>query len=225
MFQLLDFILLGIMLVSGLLALARGLTRELLSLAAWGLAAAAGFFATKQKPLMDMVLPHVDPNKPVIAQAIVAVGVFIVALVLLSIIGVKISDRVVTSSVGAFDRSAGFLFGLARGLVLVSVLYIFYMWMVPSDKQEDWIRNAVSLPAVRMVSQTITDYLPPDIRDMLNNASMLGNGPDGAGKTAATPDAKQDQNKGYTNSQQQGLNNLAKGAQQQPLIGQDTNQQ
>ena len=49
-FQLLDFILFGIMAVSGLLALARGLTREVLSLVAWGLAAGAAFFASKQKP-------------------------------------------------------------------------------------------------------------------------------------------------------------------------------
>ena len=68
MFQILDFILFGIMLVSGLLALARGFTRELLSLAAWGAAAGAAWFATKQKPIMDLVAPHVDPSKPQIAQ-------------------------------------------------------------------------------------------------------------------------------------------------------------
>ena len=43
--HLLDFILLGIMLISGLLALMRGFTREVLSLVAWGAAAVAAYFA------------------------------------------------------------------------------------------------------------------------------------------------------------------------------------
>ncbi len=213
MFQILDFILIGIMLISGLLALARGFTREVLSLIAWGLAAAAGWYATKQKPIMDLVLPHVDPAKPIIAQIIVAAGAFIVVLIFLSIIGVKISDLVVDSSAGALDRSLGFLYGLARGLVLVSVCYLFYGWLLPVEKQEDWVRNAVSMPAIRWVSSTMMGYMPPDIADMLSNSSLIGNGTGGAGKTSATPD---DQNKGYSNGQTQGLDNLAKGTQKQP---------
>ena len=222
MFQILDFILFGIMLVSGLLALARGFTRELLSLIAWGLAAAAAWFATKQKPLMDLVLPHVDPAKPQIAQVIVAASTFILVLIILSIIGVKISDRVVDSAVGGFDRTLGFFYGLARGLVLVSICYLFYGWLLPVEKQEDWVRNAVSLPAIRWVSATMMNYMPPDIADMLSNSSLIGNGPDGAGKTSA---GTVDQNKGYSSSQQQGMDNLTNGAAKQPLLGQDTNQQ
>ena len=42
-FQLLDIILIVIMLVSGVLALMRGFTREVLSLLAWGLAAIAAY--------------------------------------------------------------------------------------------------------------------------------------------------------------------------------------
>ena len=41
-FQWTDLVVLAIMLISGLLALARGFTREVLSLIAWGVAALAG---------------------------------------------------------------------------------------------------------------------------------------------------------------------------------------
>ena len=200
MFQILDFILIGIMLVSGLLALARGFTRELLSLAAWGLAAAAAWFAVKQKPIMDLVLPHVDPSKPQIAQIVVAASAFIVTLVVLSVIGVKISDRVVDSGAGAIDRTLGFVYGLARGLVFVSICYLFYSWLLPVEKQEDWVRNSVSLPAIRWVSSTMMNYMPPAIAETLSNSSLIGNGPD-----LAKP---KDQTTGINSSQQQGLNNL-----------------
>ena len=200
MFQILDFILIGIMLVSGLLALARGFTRELLSLAAWGLAAAAAWFAVKQKPIMDLVLPHVDPSKPQIAEIVVAASAFIVTLVVLSVIGVKISDRVVDSGAGAIDRTLGFVYGLARGLVFVSICYLFYSWLLPVEKQEDWVRNSVSLPAIRWVSSTMMNYMPPAIAETLSNSSLIGNGPDLT--------KQKDQSTGINSSQQQGLNNL-----------------
>jgi membrane protein required for colicin V production len=218
MFQILDFILFGIMFVSGLLALARGFTRELSSLVAWGAAAAAAYFAVKQKPLLDLVAPHVDPTKPAIAQIIVAAAAFIVVLILVSIISVRISDRVVDSSAGAFDRSLGFVFGLVRGLVLVGICYLFYGWIIPTDKQEDWVRNAMSMPAIRWVATTITNYLPPDIQETLTNSSLIGN--------AVNPQPKVDApaTDGVSKSQQQGLDNLSKDAAGKPIIGQDTNQ-
>ncbi|MEP6826894.1 MAG: CvpA family protein [Aestuariivirga sp.] len=208
MFQILDFILFGIMLVSGLLALARGFTRELLSLAAWGAAAAAAWFAIKQKPILDLVAPHVDPSKPQLTQVIVAAGTFVVTLVFLSIIGVKISDRVVDSSAGAVDRTLGFFYGLARGLVFVSICYLFYSWLLPVEKQEDWVRNAYSMPAIRWVSQTMMNYMPPDIAETLSNSSLIGNGPDV--QKSGTP---KDQGAAINNSQQQGLNNLVQGTE------------
>jgi len=225
MFQLLDFILFGIMLVSGLLALARGFTRELLSLVAWGLAAGAAWYAIKQKALMDIVLPHVDPAKPAIAQIIVGAAAFILVLIIASVIGVKISDRVVDSSAGAFDRTLGFLYGLARGLVLVAICYLFYGWLLPVEKQEDWVRNAVSTPTIRWVSNTMMAYMPPDIAETLSNSSLIGNGaPQGQAQPQGKGNATQtDQNAGISNSQQQGMSNLAKGAAQ-PVIGQDNPQ-
>ena len=67
-FQLLDLILFGIMLISGLLALMRGFTREVLSLVAWGAAAFAAYFAIKQQALLDLAMPYVD--KPILAQIV-----------------------------------------------------------------------------------------------------------------------------------------------------------
>lgn len=206
MFQILDFVLFGIMLVSGLLALARGMFRELASLVAWGLAGAAAYFALHNKQVMDTAGRYFDPNKPIMAQVAVGASAFILVFIVLSVIGMRLSDRVVDSRVGAFDRTLGLIYGAARGLVLVSVCYIFYVWAVPNDKQEDWIRNAASLPLITRVADVIKTYLPQQIRDQLSNADVKGNGPDT--KAAAAP--PKDTN--YPASQQQGLGNLTKNA-------------
>jgi membrane protein required for colicin V production len=194
-FQILDFILFGIMAISGLLALARGFTREVLSLVAWGAAAGAAFFASKQKPLLDLITPHVDPTKPVVAQIIVAAVAFILVLIIVSVISVKISDRVVDSRVGAFDRTLGLFYGLARGLVLVAIAYLFYGWLLPVDRQEDWVRNASTLPMIRSVGNTLLGFMPPDIAQTLANSAEIANPPD--------PQA------GYSDGTAKGLENLS----------------
>jgi membrane protein required for colicin V production len=208
-FQILDFILVAIMLISGLLALARGFTREVLSLVAWGLAALAAYFAIKQKNIMDLALPHFE--KPVMAQIAVAAVAFILVLIVVSVISVKISDRVVDSSVGAFDRTLGFFYGLARGLILVAIAYLFYGWLLPPEKQEDWVRNAVTLPAIRTVSNTMLSYMPPDIAETLNNSGLIGNQDAPSKPDATTPDA----NTGYQKGQTKGLDNLIEGTTKQ----------
>ena len=219
-FQILDFVLLGIMLISGLLSLARGFTREVLSLLAWALAGAAAYFAIKQQPLMDLALPHV--SKPIVAQIAVGASAFILVLIVVSVISVKISDRVVDSRVGAFDRTLGFFYGLARGLVLVSVAYLFYGWLIPADRQEDWVRYAVTLPVVRTVGNVMLGFMPPDIADTLSKSALTGSLPTPAASSAATATSTNDA--GVSAAQSKGLNNLIQGTtpKPEPTFGQSS---
>ena len=219
-FQLLDLILFGIMLISGLLALMRGFTREVLSLVAWGAAAFAAYFAIKQQALLDLAMPYVD--KPILAQIAVGAIAFIITLIIVSLISVKISDSVVDSAAGAFDRTLGFIYGLARGFVLVAIAYLFYGWLLPFDKQEDWVRNASSLPAIKSVGETLLTFMPPDIAETLSNAALMKN-PDAPAGTVTQPAPAP----GYQSGETQGLDNLIEGTgntTQQPEFGQSTGQ-
>jgi membrane protein required for colicin V production len=196
-FQLLDLILLGIMLISGLLALMRGFTREVLSLVSWALATVAAYFAWQQRLGFDFIMPYVNNDK--IALAIAAAVAFLVVLIVVSIISVKISDSVVESSVGAFDRTLGFIFGVGRGLVLVALAYMFYSWSQPPDKHEDWIRNAQTLPIIQSVSNMIISVLPPDAANAITNATTAVNpevpvAPEQNGATTTAPEEGQSAN-------------------------------
>lgn len=212
-FQILDFILFGIMLVSGILALARGFTREVLSLIAWGAAALAAYFAIQQQQLLDLVIPYVD--KPILAQIAVGAVAFIIVLIVVSVLSVKVSDRVVDSAVGAFDRTLGFIYGLARGLVLVAIAYLFYGWLNPPENQEDWIRNAKSLPVVQSVSNGIVAVIERIAPDAAQNLSK---------STISNPQGPAEGETGYSNGQTQGLENLVDGQTQQPAAGTNNNQ-
>src|ERR1700754_1033401 len=108
----LDFVLLGVMLISGLLALVRGFMREVLSIAAWGAAALVTLYSYAK------LLPSAKAyfGSDTIALAVVIAGTFIGTLIIVSVITVRISDMILDSRIGALDRTLGFLFGLARGL-------------------------------------------------------------------------------------------------------------
>src|ERR1700709_606618 len=137
----LDLVLLGVMLISGLLAMVRGFMREILSIAAWGAAALVTLYAFSQLP------PSAKTyfNNDTVASVVVIAGVFIGTLIVVSIITVRISDMVLDSRIGALDRTLGFLFGLARGLLIIVVAFQFFVWLVPEKGQPGWVRSAKSL--------------------------------------------------------------------------------
>jgi len=155
---LLDVALIVVMLVSGLLAMVRGFMREILSIIAWILAAVATLYAySKLLPLAKQYF-----NNDIVAAVVVIGGVFLLTLLVVSIVTVRISDMVLDSRVGALDRTLGFLFGLARGLVIVVVAFMFFNWLVPDKSQPDWVKAAKSRVVLTGTGQWLMSMLPED---------------------------------------------------------------
>jgi len=155
---LLDLILLVVMLISALLAMVRGFMREVLSIASWAAAAILTLYAyPKLKPV---VLQYF--SNEIVASAICVGGVFLGTLLIVSVITIKISDTILDSRVGALDRTLGFLFGLARGLVIVVVAFLFFAWLVPDRSQPEWVKNAKSRVVLQGTGQWLMSMLPED---------------------------------------------------------------
>jgi membrane protein required for colicin V production len=155
---LLDIILIGVMLVSALLAMIRGFMREVLSIAAWVIAAVATLYAYSK------LLPYAKNyfNNDIIAGAAVIGGTFLLTLLVVSVITVRFSDMVLDSRVGALDRTLGFLFGLARGLIIVVVAFLFFAWLVPPRTQPSWVANAKSKVMLQTTGDWLISMLPDD---------------------------------------------------------------
>ena len=153
----LDIFLVAVMLISGLLAMVRGLIREVLSIAGWGAAAGAALFAYAK------VLPWAKSYFSSLNEYVVTGGTvatfFIGTLIIVSIITVKISDKSLDSRIGALDRTLGFMFGLARGLLIVVVMFAFYDWFQPKS-QPGWIANAKSLVVLKNLRDDIISVSP-----------------------------------------------------------------
>ncbi len=155
---LLDVILLAVMLVSALLAMVRGFMREVLSIASWVGAAAATLYAYPR--LVPVAKQYF--NNDLVATAAVVGGVFLGTLLLVSVLTIRVSDRILDSRIGALDRTLGFLFGLGRGLIIVVVAFAFFAWLVPDRSQPEWVRNAKSRVVLEKTKDGLISMLPED---------------------------------------------------------------
>jgi len=151
-------ILIAVMLISALLAMIRGFMREVLSIAAWGIAAVVTLYSYSK------LLPFAKTyfNNDIVATAVVVGGTFLGTLLIVSVITVRFSDMVLDSRVGALDRTMGFLFGLGRGLVIVVVAFLFFAWLVPERSQPEWIRSAKSRFVLQGTGDWLMSMLPDD---------------------------------------------------------------
>ena len=117
-----DILVVAIVAISTLFAVYRGFVRETLSVFAW---AAAAFAVIYLGPMGAALLrPHF--STPFVGAMIAYAVIFLAVLLPLTILGYRLSRGVRNSPVGAVDRSLGFVFGVIRGLALVSAVYLTF---------------------------------------------------------------------------------------------------
>lgn len=161
-FSVLDLAVLGVVLISALLAAVRGFTREVLAIVAWVTAAAAAWF------LHPLLLPHLRPyigNDSVRLAAAIGI-IFIITLIIVSIITVKVSDLILDSRIGAIDRTMGFAFGAARGLLLCVIGWVFLAWLV-QGKMPEWATTAKTRPMLENTGNALIAMLPDNPEGLL----------------------------------------------------------
>jgi membrane protein required for colicin V production len=153
--SILDLVVIGVVIISALLAAVRGFTREVLAIVAWVTAAAAAWFL--HPLLLSRLKDHI--SNPTIAL-VAAIGViFIVTLLIVSIFTVKLSDFILDSRIGALDRTLGFVFGAGRGILICVVGYVFLGWLV-QGKMPEWATTARSRPMLENTGDTLIGMLP-----------------------------------------------------------------
>ena len=155
-----DLVVLGVILISGFLAFARGLVREALGLGAWLL---AGFVSYSMGPLIQPWARQ-QVHDTALADTLAFIGVFVVVLILLSLIAGAIAAAIRGSVLGGLDRTLGLVFGLLRGAALVCVAYILVGLAVPMDQWPAPVLEARALPLVYRGAAWGSDHMPPGFR-------------------------------------------------------------
>lgn len=128
-FTLIDGLVALVIVVSAILAYARGFVREALAIAGWiGATILAFIFADSVKPLIKQIPVMGDMIGDSCELSIIAAfaAVFALALVVMSIFTPLFSSLVQRSALGGLDQGLGFLFGVFRGILLIAILFFVY---------------------------------------------------------------------------------------------------
>ena len=160
-----------LVLISAILATARGLTREVLSLATWAGSAAIAIYMWQYHP----EIARQQIAEPIVADIATVVVTFIVALIVLHLLTMRIADFVVDSRIGPIDRTLGFVFGVLRGILIAIVITIFGTWLLPNNLPS-WAANSQSLPHLQNMGRTLITLLPDDLEQQVTNALHGGTG-------------------------------------------------
>jgi membrane protein required for colicin V production len=138
-----DWGILGLMVISALIAFIRGLVREVLTVGAWLGAGALSYALTPvTRPYVSRYVPSPEWTDP----AATYILLFLIWLIALSLVAKTIGHVVRHSAIGGVDRSLGLVFGLARGSAVTIAVYLVASMVVLPAQWPEPVLESRSLP-------------------------------------------------------------------------------
>jgi len=214
-----DIAVAGFVALTGLLAFTWGFVRVVLVVVAWvGAIVVSVLLLPEVRPFARDLIPIAE-----IADAVAAVAIFIVAVVLFSILGDMVADAVRGTRVGFIDRALGLCFGVAIGAGLVCAAYVGLSWLDEDQEQPEWLRSARLLPVVESGADWLRALVPAATREAdpaeaAARAHASGNASP-AGRARERPDggseAGGDSEQGYGPRERGAMNQLLRGGEGQ----------
>ncbi|MCV0371519.1 CvpA family protein [Filomicrobium sp.] len=168
----LDAGVIAIAFISGLLALYRGLTRELLAILSWIIAAVTVlYFILNHRQFATEVAEQMGAQL-IIAQAVIGVLLFLIVLIVVHLVTARISDSILDSQVGMIDRILGFVFGLVRGFILVVIPFMLALHFYPKEEQHpDWLAKSITRPYLLSTGEALQSMLVAYVVPVIDRAT------------------------------------------------------
>ena len=158
-----DLAAIAIILVSTILAYFRGLSREILAIVSWVIAALMGF----------IIAPYLDPfiNKiPIIKEILMdscelsimisyIVG-FLLSLIFLSLLIPILTNIIHQSNLNGLDKLLGLCFGASRGLLIIIVLTIVYDLFFIDNKNLPQVESSQTNKLSAEIKNEVKELIP-----------------------------------------------------------------
>ncbi|WP_448097090.1 CvpA family protein [Luteibacter yeojuensis] len=164
-----DYVILAVLFISVLIGLARGLISEVLSLVIW----VAAFWIAW---LFGPVVARYFESSVSLPSARIAIGYglcFITVLLVGAVFRFLISRLVSGTGLGGMDRLLGMIFGLARGVLIVSGV-VFLLGFTPLPNEPMW-RESAMLPQFAAPAAWLGQQVPANVREYMHPPAALQN--------------------------------------------------
>ena len=152
-----DYVILGIILISALIGLFRGLVKEAFSLGTWIVAIIIGIRFSQ--PFSAYLLDYIDV--PSVRIAVAFIVLLLLTLMLGGMLSFLVSQIVDKTGLSGTDRFAGFLFGIARGMVVIAVL-VLLAGLTPLPQDPWWVESSLISP-FQELSVWLREHIPAGV--------------------------------------------------------------
>lgn len=148
-----DYAILGIIVLSAVISIARGFVREALSLMSW---IAAFFISSRFYYCFTDYLTYFSSG--LIRNAVAIAILFVVTLIVCTIVSYVVGLVITKTGLTGIDRLLGVCFGLLRGILVVAAILFFVYTFTPLSKSEIW-HNSQLIPHFNYIIRWFFDYL------------------------------------------------------------------
>lgn len=178
-----DGIVFVAIIVSSIIAFLRGFIRECLTIVGVAGGLAAAFLGgPKLVPLMRDWLGVVEGEKEppklfdlvpmTIVADVLAYGlIFLVVVILLSIVSHMLSGWAKAIGLGPVDRTLGVIFGIARAVLLLSLLYLPVYLLTGKEERDGWFKGSHTRLYIESGAKWIAAYLPKSSDEDMEKAT------------------------------------------------------
>jgi membrane protein required for colicin V production len=153
-FTVLDFIFAGLLAVIIIRCAVRGLVEEIMSIAALLLGVAGAFFL--YPPGAAFIRTMLDLR--FIPEILAFVGIFVIIFILVKVVEYMLRDIIMRINLGWLDRLLGFVFGIAEGFVIISLL-VFVIYIQPVFKVGELLQNSFFARLLIPLAGSVSDAL------------------------------------------------------------------
>ncbi|MGE4313249.1 MAG: CvpA family protein [Pseudobdellovibrionaceae bacterium] len=171
-----DLFIIGVVLISAAVSFFRGLIKEVLTIAGViGGALAALMFGQSLVPTMENALGVQEGTESeklfglipyeYVAVALAYGAIFLSVIILLSVLSHFLTKAAASVGLGPVDRTLGVLFGIARAILLLGILYLPLHIMLGDKTKEEWFKDSSLITYVQATSEWMSSFLPdnPDV--------------------------------------------------------------
>ncbi len=157
-----DYTIIGLILISSIIGLMRGFIKEAFSLFIWMVAIWVGLtFSREFSVFLEDVISYPSAR---IATAFALL--FIVTLILGALISFLLGELVKKTGLTGSDRFAGMFFGVARGLVVVSIV-VMQTGLTPLP-EDSWWKESTLIPPFQSLAIWLRDHTPSGLTAYVN---------------------------------------------------------
>ncbi|MEM0977638.1 MAG: CvpA family protein [Pseudomonadota bacterium] len=163
-FTVVDGVVAVIIIISAILAYSRGFVRELLGIAGWVVAAIAAYYFTPDvTPLVQEIpvefVQNLFSGNCGLALLAAFAAVFAITLIAFAIFSPVFAGAIQRSALGAIDQGLGFLFGVARGVLIIVVALVLYDFIIGTGEGYAMVEDSTSREMLRDTQAALIDSI------------------------------------------------------------------